>query len=126
MLRLLLVAVLVDLGLLVWAGGAFGVGPVVVVVLATAVLGAWIINRTGIAMWWSARQHLAQGRLPGAKLGQGALLVAAGALLISPGLVADVAGLVLLVPAARERLRRRIAARLQRSGPTPVRVQVWR
>ena len=50
--------------------------------------------------------EFASGQFPGKSLAHGAMILVAGALLITPGFLTDIIGFLLLVPAVRETLRR--------------------
>ncbi|HTY71154.1 MAG TPA: FxsA family protein [Actinomycetes bacterium] len=77
----------------------------VVLLAAAAVLGIYVLRRTG-RDWMRAAQTGAQGRAAG----DSALLFAAGILLIWPGFISDVIGLLLLVPLVRVLLRGAVAS----------------
>ncbi len=116
---------LLEMALLIWVGARLGIGPTLAIVIVTGIAGAYLVKHQGLAVWHSAQQRLAGGELPTRELAHGAMLLVAGAFLLTPGFVTDVVGFSLLVPAVREWLRRRVADRhLQRRGST--RVEVWR
>lgn len=92
---------LLEIGLLVRVGQAIGFWRLMLVMLVTAILGTLIIRRVGLAFAGRAIAGLGRqgdGLKPMLSAG---LLVVAGALLILPGLICDVIGLVLLMPAVR-------------------------
>lgn len=116
-----------EMALLIWSGDLIGVGPTLGIIFLTGVAGASLVKRQGLAVWASARGRLAQGRIPTDEMAHGAMLLVAGAFLLTPGFLTDLTGFALLVPATREWLRRRLGgwyARRFESGPT--RVEVWR
>jgi UPF0716 protein FxsA len=78
-----------------------------VLLAASAILGSYVLRRTGRAWLQSLRT---QGAAPGRAAGDSALLFAAGLLLISPGFVSDVIGLLLLLPFVRVLLRGAVAS----------------
>ena len=81
-------------------------------VVATAVIGVQVLKQQGIATLTRANARLSSGELPAQEIIEGMLLAAAGALLLTPGFITDTLGFVFLAGP----LRRRIAARLLRSG----------
>ena len=81
-------------------------------VVATAFAGSWLVSRQGRATWVQLRLELASGEVPTKPIVHGAMILVAGALLLTPGFLTDVIGLALLVPAVREFLRRWGAQRL--------------
>lgn len=72
------------------------------VVLLSAVLGAVMAKREGVAVVARAKGELAQGRFPAGPLADGIMLLIGGALLITPGLITDVIGFTTLVGACRK------------------------
>lgn len=102
-----------ELALLVWIGGEIGFLPTVALVLLTGVAGAALARHQGLATWRRFQAALAAGRLPGRELLEGLLVLLAGALLLTPGVLTDAAGFVLLVPPARHRIVARLERRLQ-------------
>jgi UPF0716 protein FxsA len=116
-LRLLLlftVVPLVELFLLVKLGTVIGIGPTVLIVICTGVLGAWLARWQGLGVLRRVSDDLAQGRLPADALIDGLLILIAGAVLLTPGLITDALGFLLLVPQGRAIVRRTVAARLER------------
>lgn len=116
-LFLLFVAIPVaEIGLFIAIGGRIGLLPTLGLVLVTAALGAYLVNSQGSAVVRRATAALRAGQFPGAELANGALIIFGGALLLTPGFLTDVAGLLLMVPALRERLRGYGARRLRARG----------
>jgi UPF0716 protein FxsA len=114
---LILIIVLVpvlELALLIRVGQAIGVLPTLAIVIGTAVAGAAVLRARSLAIVTRVLDAVEEGRTPIPPAIDGFLLVAAGVLLITPGLVADSIGLMLLIPAARQLLGqwgvRRVAA----------------
>lgn len=118
---------LADMALLIWAARQVGVLWTVAIVIGTALVGSALVKRQGLAVWAEARTRFASGSIPTRELAHGALLVAAGAFLLAPGIITDVAGLLLLVPAIREWVRVRVGRHYTRRGSDRVmRADVWR
>lgn len=115
---------LAEMALLIWAGSRIGLVATLAIVVVTGVLGASLVKRQGVSVWYSAQERLAEGSLPTQELAHGAMLLVAGAFLLTPGFITDIAGFALLVPVVREGLRRRIGARFSRRSAN--RVEVWR
>jgi UPF0716 protein FxsA len=124
LLFLLFTAVpLLDLWLLVQLGGRVGALPTLLAVLATGLLGAVLAKREGRRVLEGYRRALAEGRAPEEGLLGGALVLAGGVLLVSPGVLTDVAGLLLLLPPTRALAARALRRRLEagvRSGRVAV------
>jgi UPF0716 protein FxsA len=93
--------------------------PVTIALLILdSVIGAVLVRRESRRTWHAFREALGAGRWPGDEVAQGALVLIGGALLVTPGFVTDVAGLMLVVPPTRAVLARLIRARFT---PAPVR-----
>ena len=116
-LRLLLLFTLVpliELFLLVKLGTVIGIGATVLIVISTGVLGAWLARRQGLGVLRRLSEELNEGRLPGDTLIDGLLILVAGVLLLTPGLITDTIGFLLLVPQGRTVVRRIVAARFEK------------
>lgn len=83
------------------------------ILLLVSVCGAWIVRREGWRAWGRLQQTLAEGRLPGKELVDGALILVGGALLLTPGFVTDVVGLCCVLPPTRAALRALLRSRLR-------------
>ncbi len=121
--RLLLLFTLVpllELFLLLRIGAAIGVLPTVGIVIGTGLLGAGLARREGVRAWTAVQTELEAGRVPAAELVHGLLVLIAGALLVTPGVVTDVVGFGLLARPIRIRLirwlHRRFTGRIQVGG----------
>ena len=115
-LLLLFTAVpLLELALLLWIGRHLGVAATILLVLGTGVLGAWLARSEGLRALYRVREEMAGGRLPAEALLDGLLILVAGAVLLTPGLLTDLAGFALLLPAGRRVVRRALAERLRRA-----------
>jgi UPF0716 protein FxsA len=73
-------------------------------VVFTAVLGAWLLRIQGFSTLRRIQQTVNQGGLPAVELLEGAVLLVAGALLLTPGFFTDAIGFACLVPALRRAL----------------------
>lgn len=86
-----------------------GLGTAMLLALVTAILGGSIVRHQGIQTLMTAQQSLQRGIIPSKELFDGLCLIAAGATLITPGFITDAIGFSLLVPAARDFLRNKLA-----------------
>jgi UPF0716 protein FxsA len=103
---------LVEIYLLIQVGAVVGAGWTIFAVVATAVLGAYLVRRQGFATVTRIRSQLDEGELPAVELLEGLFLLVAGALLLTPGFFTDAVGFACLTPP----LRRRIIDHLLRRG----------
>ncbi len=106
-----LVVPIVEIMLFVAIGQRIGLAATLIVVVFTAVLGSTLVARQGRATWIRLQTELAQGEVPGQTVAHGAMILVAGALLLTPGFLTDAVGFALLVPAVREWLRFKVVNR---------------
>lgn len=98
---------LAEVALFIYVGDRIGLGTTVALVLASALVGAFFVNRQGRGQLAKLRSTVLSGSFPSAELAHGAMILVSGALLITPGFLTDAVGLSLLVPGVREAIRRR-------------------
>jgi UPF0716 protein FxsA len=70
-------------------------------VIATAVLGAWLVRNQGFQTMQKLRTEMEQGRLPAMELAEGFAILVAGVLLLTPGFITDTIGFICLTPPLR-------------------------
>lgn len=104
---------LLEIAVFIQVGGVIGVWPTIAATIATALAGSLLLRAQGLTVLMRARAQMDQGQLPAREMFEGVCLVLAGALLLVPGFVTDVIGLLLFVPPLRELLRRMIARHLE-------------
>lgn len=102
----------VELALLVKTGQTIGLWPTLGLLLGAAVVGGAIMSRQGLTVARRTQEAVALGRPPVGPVLDGALMLLAGALLITPGFVTDAMALALLVPPIRRRVARATVRRL--------------
>jgi UPF0716 protein FxsA len=84
-------------------------GPTIGIVLLTGVLGAWLARREGFKIIRKISNDMAAGIPPTTALVDGLLILVAGVVLVTPGVLTDLCGFCLLVPPLRRWVRRRLA-----------------
>ena len=120
--RLALVFIVVpvlELVILLRLGQAVGFLPTLGLVLATGFAGAALARAEGLRVLFQLQRELASGRMPGQALLDGISILLGGVLLLTPGILTDLAGIVLLLPPSRRWIQRRVRGRLEaglRSG----------
>lgn len=97
---------LVDLVVLLRIGRELGFWPTLAVVILTGVVGATLARWQGLQTLTGIQASLSAGNIPTTQLADGALILLAAALLLTPGFLTDLAGLLLLIPPARAVFRR--------------------
>ncbi len=109
---------LVEIAVFVQVGGWIGLWPTLALVVLTAILGTWQLRAQGLATLMRARDQVDRGALPARELFDGACLLVAGVLLLTPGFVTDTAGFLLFLPPIRNKLRELLARYVQTSMET--------
>lgn len=114
--RLILLFILVPLADLVLLGIFFMENWIatIILVVVSGIIGAYLTRRQGVSVANEIRQKLTQGEMPTEALGNGALILFAGGLLLTPGLLTDLFGMSILIPPCRRWYRERIMASLKR------------
>lgn len=124
MVFFLLVSVpLFEIYLLISMGRVIGAGATILIVIVTAVLGAWLLRLQGLGTLARVQAASQAGQLPAVELVEGLILLVAGALLLTPGFFTDVFGFLSLVPAIRRRLAKGLLARALRNPDVSVNVR---
>ena len=98
---ILIIVPIIEITLFVQIGGAIGLGWTLLVILATAMLGAHAIRRQGIDALARAQAQMATGKPPVGEIVHGVLILTAGILLLTPGFMTDTLGFLLLFPTTR-------------------------
>jgi UPF0716 protein FxsA len=113
LLVVLFIAVpIVELYVIIQVGQAIGVWPTLALLLADALLGSLLLRHQGRGAWRRFNAALAERRFPGQEVLDGLLIVIGGTLLLAPGFLTDIVGLVLLIPPTRAIVRRLLRAYL--------------
>jgi UPF0716 protein FxsA len=100
-----IVVPLAELYVIIQVGNAIGLVPTLVLLLADALLGSMLLRHQGRAAWIQFNRALAENRLPHKEVFDGILVILGGALLLTPGFITDIFGLVLLIPPTRAIVR---------------------
>jgi UPF0716 protein FxsA len=104
-----------------------GFGWTLLLLLGTTLLGGWLVRREGARAWRSFSAAVAEGRPPGRAALDGVLILIGGLLVLLPGFVSDLLGLLCLLPPTRRLLGRALVGwALTRGRATVVRVRATR
>jgi UPF0716 protein FxsA len=114
LLALFVIVPLVELVLLIRLGQWLGLLPTIAIVVITGVVGAALARNEGLRTLGRIQSDLKSGRFPVGRLLDGGLILFAGGLLLTPGILTDVVGLSLLVPGSRGWIKGLVAARVRR------------
>jgi len=105
LLLLFLLTPAVELGLLIQVDKLIGFGPTIALIVATGIAGSYLARREGLNTWRRLNERLNAGDLPGKELVDGVIILVAGALLVTPGVLTDVIGFLGLLPPTRALIR---------------------
>ena len=105
----------IEIAVFIHLGSEIGVWNTVILIILTAIIGAWLLRSQGLATLHRAQESIQRQVLPVAEVFDGLCLIAAGVLLLTPGFVTDAVGLILFLPLFRAILRTQIWARLVKS-----------
>jgi len=100
-----LVVPITEIALFYLIGTWIGIWPTLGIVVLTALLGSYFVSKQGKFVWGSIRTEINQGEVPTASVVHGAMILIAGALLLTPGFLTDFVGFALLIPGVREAIR---------------------
>ena len=109
---LFVVVPIIELFVIIQVGEVIGVLPTIALLVADSILGAMLMRSQGRIAWGRFNAALAEGRIPHREVLGGALVIFGGALLLTPGFVTDVLGIILLLPPTRALVRGLVARRL--------------
>ncbi|HHV44717.1 MAG TPA: FxsA family protein [Firmicutes bacterium] len=117
LLRLALVFItvpLVELALLVQLGRYIGLGHTLGLVIITGIVGGYVAKQQGLQTIARIRREIAAGHVPTAQLWDGLFILIGGLLLITPGILTDLLGFLLLMPNIRQKVKEVVFRRIQR------------
>jgi UPF0716 protein FxsA len=117
LLLLLLVALpIAELAVLVQVAGSIGVLDTIGLLILVSIVGVWLAKRAGLGVVARMRDAQARGEAPSRELADGALILLAAGLLVLPGFISDVFGILLLLPPVRAVVRTLVLRRFQGNG----------
>ncbi|MFK3797619.1 MULTISPECIES: FxsA family protein [unclassified Pseudomonas] len=115
-LLLFLLFPVLELFVLVKVGMSIGFLPTFLLVVAGSMLGFFVMRVAGLATAMSARESLARGELPAQQMMDGLMMTVGGGLLVLPGFISDVLGLICLMPFTRRLLANKVRQRAEASA----------
>jgi len=104
----------VEIWVIIQIGHVIGPWWTVLLLIADAVFGSWLVRHEGRRAWRALRTALEEGRIPSSELADGILLLVGGTLMLAPGFVTDLFGVLLILPMTRPLGRRLLARALAR------------
>ncbi|MGR3395344.1 MULTISPECIES: FxsA family protein [Paracoccaceae] len=92
---------LIEIGLFIQVGGLIGLWPTLLIVVLTAIAGTALVRGQGLQAIARLKRSMNEFSDPSRPLADGAMILFAGALLLTPGFFTDAVGFALLIPAVR-------------------------
>jgi UPF0716 protein FxsA len=123
LLVLFIIVPIAELAVIIQVGQEIGLWWTIALLLADSVLGSVLMRSQGRAAWRRFNQAVEAGRPPAREALDGALIIVGGALLLTPGFLTDIGGLLLLLPPTRAVARRLLVRRFAKRMVGSVRRQ---
>ena len=128
------VIALAEMATFFWVESKIGLAWALGIALGTAIIGSYLVKRSGTSVWGRLRAKVSQSQIPGRELSDGAAILVAGAFLISPGFITDALGFFLLLPTVQAGIYRFITRKFRGrinvftstppNGPEPIQGEV--
>lgn len=104
----------IELTLLIKIGTIIGTLNTILLVIFTAMVGAYLVKMEGLGVMMRFQQNMSEGVFPGEEIFDGALILISGALLVTPGVATDLVGFLLVFPASRQIIKKYLKDYLRR------------
>ncbi|NOR59726.1 MAG: membrane protein FxsA [Methanosarcinales archaeon] len=109
-LALFVIVPFVELYILIELGKSIGVLPTLGIVVITGIAGAALAKQQGLGVWHRIQTELSYGHMPGDVLFDGVLVLIGSVLLLTPGILTDITGFILLIPPGRFMVKKYVKA----------------
>jgi UPF0716 protein FxsA len=120
LVTLFIVVPLLELYVILAVGDAIGWWQTILLLALDSVLGSMLLRAQGRAVWRRFNETMAAGRVPHKELQDGIAVIFGGALLLTPGFLSDILGVLLLLPPTRALILRLVMRRLSKRIETRV------
>lgn len=107
---------LIEIYLLIQVGQVIGAFPTILLVIATSVLGAYLLRQQGLSALARLQNNLRQGQLAAEEMKEGVFILLGGILLMTPGFFTDFLGLLCLLPPTRKLLMKLLSRSAKRGS----------
>ncbi|WP_394198760.1 FxsA family protein [Litoreibacter albidus] len=104
---------IVEIALFIQVGGWLGLWPTLAIVVLTAIMGTFLVRAQGLMAITNIRSNLQEFQDPTESLAHGAMILASGLLLLTPGFFTDAVGFALLLPPVRLALFRWLRSKVK-------------
>ncbi len=112
LLILFITVPIIEIWILIDIGKVIGTLPTILLIVFTGAVGAYLTKLQGLITIFKIRENLSKGIIPSEELLDGVLIVLAGGFLITPGILTDIAGFLLLLPKSRNYIKRHLKERI--------------
>ncbi len=106
LIALLILVPIIELAVIIQVGSLIGVWWTLALLVGDSLLGAWLLMREGSRSWLRFRGAIGDGKIPAKETADGGLVISGGALLLTPGFLTDIVGLLFLFEPTRDVIRR--------------------
>jgi len=106
LVALFILVPIAELAVIIQVGSAIGVWWTIAILIADSILGSLLMRSQGRVSWRRFNEALRAGRIPAREVADGVLVIFGGALLLTPGFLTDIVGLLFLLPPSRALIRR--------------------
>ena len=113
LLALFVIVPIVEIALFIQVGGFIGLWPTLAIVIVTAMAGTYLVRRQGLAELARIQNSLNTLDNPTRPLAHGAMILASGLLLLTPGFFTDAVGFALLIPQVRDKVMQAVRSRIK-------------
>ena len=102
---------IIELAVLIEVGQYIGTFYTILLVIVTGVVGAFLAKMEGLRVWHALQKDLKQFKMPTDRMIDGVLILIGGAFLLTPGLITDILGFLLIIPFTRFPIREYVKRR---------------
>jgi UPF0716 protein FxsA len=106
LVALFIIVPIAELAVIIQVGQAIGVWWTIAILIVDSIVGSLLMRSQGRVAWRRFNQAVGTGRIPAREVADGVLVIFGGALLLTPGFISDIAGLLFLLPPTRALIRR--------------------
>jgi len=114
LLIIFIILPILELTVLLRLDNAIGLFQTIILIFLTGIIGAWLVRQQGINILFRIKKEINNGNIPAKEMIDGVMLLIAGAVLITPGLITDTFGFLLLIPYTRNFIRKWIRNRIEK------------
>ncbi len=114
LLIIFIILPILELAVLLRLDNAIGLFQTIILIFLTGIIGAWLVRQQGINILFRIKKEINNGNIPAKEMIDGVMLLIAGAVLITPGLITDTFGFLFLIPYTRNFIRKWIRNRIEK------------